>query len=92
MKEKTFKIRIYTFSDFKQWIWNRLFLPKRNDVKEWICYHDSAIFDRISDVAYDIFCQQPATDEELRLLNEFEAAIRQLVKEQEQRTIRIIYS
>lgn len=40
---KEIKIKIYGWSDFKKWFWDRFCFPRRKLVATWLEYHSSEI-------------------------------------------------
>lgn len=90
MKEVT--IKYYTLSDLKEWIWRKLFLPKRKEVEEWITeFHDVIIFEDCADLIGELVGSHIFSDAQMRSIIELENRIKNAIKKQEQETIKLIY-
>lgn len=40
---KGIKIKIYGWSDFKKWFWDRFCFPRRKQVVEWLDYYNDGV-------------------------------------------------
>lgn len=63
---KEIKIKIYGWSDFKKWFWDKFCFPRRQLVADWLTYHNSEARDVVEKylIRYGKFNENSETDME----------------------------
>lgn len=87
---KKITITLYGWSDFKKWLWDQFFFPRRKTVSDWLVFHNSEIKEKIVSLYYDKRKLDYSKTEDMYEYREFELAVRKIIDEQTQRTTELI--
>lgn len=66
---KEIKIKIYGWSDFKKWLWDRFFFPRRKLVSEWLTFHNDKLSSEFERLLIKHGCLDIEKGEDLDALN-----------------------
>lgn len=79
---KQITITLYGWSDFKKWLWDQFFFPRRKKVSSWLDYHNSEIKDKLVSHYIKSNHIDPVSDNDYRKALEFELSVKKILDEQ----------